>query len=677
MANPKIEVEIGAQTDGLNKGLNESQSSIDKFAKKIELLNAQFKQNTNSITALEGKISTLKTKLESATNVKSIEKYQSQLDNAQNKLIQLGQIGSSIQGKISLANQQASQSFGGLTKSVGSANGVAVEFSRIIQDSPFGIIGIGNNIQQLTANFAQLRSQTTSTGAALSSALGALISPANLLVLGISAVTAGFTAYQMGAFKSKEETRDLAKELEDYRSGLEAVSKAQLEGSINAQKEIGTLSELRSQAQNTALSSKVRLEAVRDLKKEYPEYLGNLTDEQILTGKVGNAYDNLAKSLLETAKARASTGIIIKNFEEILTLESQQITNADLITKAREKVARLEASAQTSASNALAINGQVTAQNTDLIRAKEELNDLLLPQIERGNQVNKLTSENIRLNGQINTSLEAGGKFTETQVGSVKSLNTEAEKLLRTFTTLADLPTIGLPRTGDVEALRARYEELKAGGQTQLTPQQGLDQAIQNAPGISSIKMGEGFSGEKLEELKAKLEEQAPAIQTIVSQLGDAFSSLGGQIANSLNIGNDALKGFVSTLLSSTPKIIQAIFQQVAAKKAASLASQAASQGEAAGNAIASATSAASALGPLGLALLPVFIGGALALVSKAFGKGGGGSGGGSVGAGVSSQSFGGSGFSSNAMNLNGEFTVRGTDLVYVLNRVQDKNAKG
>jgi len=657
MANPKIEVEIGAQTDGLNKGLNESQSSIDKFAKKIELLNAQFKQNTNSITALEGKISTLKTKLESATNVKSIEKYQSQLDNAQNKLIQLGQIGSSIQGKISLANQQASQSFGGLTKSVGSANGVAVEFSRIIQDSPFGIIGIGNNIQQLTANFAQLRSQTTSTGAALSSALGALISPANLLVLGISAVTAGFTAYQMGAFKSKEETRDLAKELEDYRSGLEAVSKAQLEGSINAQKEIGNLSELRSQAQNTALSSKVRLEAVRDLKKEYPEYLGNLTDEQILTGKVGNAYDNLTKSLLETAKARASTGIIIKNFEEILTLESQQITNADLITKAREKVARLEASAATSAANALAINGQVTAQNTDLIRAKEELNDLLLPQIERGNQVNKLTSENLRLNGQINTSLEAGGKFTEAQVEKLKEVTSELEKANLELIEFQD----GLKAELTIGAIKG-LQDFKLPETKPLIQDIGIN--IGDGPPV--IEIPEIDESKKTAFLLSLQDFNNQASGILESGIENTIGDFAFAIGDALASGGNVLKAAGGALLGGIASILNQLGQLAIAT----------------GVTIGGIKKALLTLNPavaIGAGVALVALAGFVSNKAKSLGGGVGSGGGGSssVGAGVSGQTFGGTGFSSNAMNLNGEFTVRGTDLVYVLNRVQDKNAKG
>src|SRR5690606_35734664 len=82
------------------------------------------------------------------------------------------------------------------TSGIRSANSVAIEFSRIIQDAPYGMQGIANNIQQLTQNWAYYsraakeaaaaQGQTLTSGKLLRGALGALISPVNLLTLGIS-----------------------------------------------------------------------------------------------------------------------------------------------------------------------------------------------------------------------------------------------------------------------------------------------------------------------------------------------------------------------------------------------------------------------------------------------------------------------------------------------------------
>ena len=106
-----------------------------------------------------------------------------------------------------------------------------------------------------------------------------------------------------------------------------------------------------------------------------------------------------------------------------------------------------------------------------------------------------------------------------------------------------------------------------------------------------------------------------------ISVIVDAFASLGAGIAASLNIGDRALRGFVSTLIAATPKIIAAIIAQASARKGAAAAANAANVQQATGNAIVVATEGAKGLGPVGLALLPVFIAGAVALISSAFGK--------------------------------------------------------
>jgi ribosomal protein S18 len=103
---------------------------------------------------------------------------------------------------------------------LGSANTVALEFNRIIQDAPFGIIGVGNNIQQLASNFSNLSSKSTSTGAAVKAAFSALVTGPNLALLAISALTSAFTAYQMGLFGSKTKVDELKEAQDDLNKSL-------------------------------------------------------------------------------------------------------------------------------------------------------------------------------------------------------------------------------------------------------------------------------------------------------------------------------------------------------------------------------------------------------------------------------------------------------------------------
>jgi hypothetical protein len=156
-------------------------------------------------------------------------------------------------------------------------------------------------------------------------------------------------------------------------------------------------------------------------------------------------------------------------------------------------------------------------------------------------------------------------------------------------------------------------------------------------------------------------------------ELQNLFTALGNQIVSSFNISNNALQGFIFTLLNNTPKIIQAISEQVRANRLAAKANVASASKEAAADAIVTGGKAAKALGPVGLALLPVFIGGALALVQNAFSKIGGNvpsGGGGGVGSGVGSTfEGGGTQFLSNNIELALVPEITGDSIRFVLDK--------
>src|SRR5690606_17675847 len=135
---------------------------------------------------------------------------------------------------LASAQRELNQSTSKLTTGIKGANTVGIEFSRIIQDAPYGITGVGNNITQLTQSFANLRAQTGSTSQALSIAFRSMFSGANLLVLGVSAVTTAFTLYNMWARKNKKETDALADSTKTYVETLKGVAAAQAQGLISA-----------------------------------------------------------------------------------------------------------------------------------------------------------------------------------------------------------------------------------------------------------------------------------------------------------------------------------------------------------------------------------------------------------------------------------------------------------
>lgn len=114
------------------------------------------------------------------------------------------------------------------------------EFSRVIQDAPYGIQGVSNNIQQLTAQFGYLATAAGGPRAALSAMVGSLMGPAGVL-LAVSVVTSALVSFGPQIYKfitgsktAKERTDELTESLKkqyqaqkDARDGFSELTTAQ------------------------------------------------------------------------------------------------------------------------------------------------------------------------------------------------------------------------------------------------------------------------------------------------------------------------------------------------------------------------------------------------------------------------------------------------------------------
>jgi hypothetical protein len=81
----------------------------------------------------------------------------------------------------------------------------------------------------------------------------------------------------------------------------ETMSKLSKEAYENVGKEIIISQQLYSQATNLNLTYTQRKQAVDELQKLYPSYLGNIKDEVIMAGKAKDAYNDLTKALVNKA----------------------------------------------------------------------------------------------------------------------------------------------------------------------------------------------------------------------------------------------------------------------------------------------------------------------------------------------------------------------------------------
>jgi hypothetical protein len=660
---------------------------------------------TADIKGLQSAINKAKATLESfesAANADQLAKFNAELEQTNQELVRI-----SASGKT-FANSGV-QSFNKFRVSAGAANSSVLAFSRIIQDAPFGIIGVANNIQQLTEQLGALKTTSGGTGAALRSFFTSLVSPANIAILAVSAVTAAWSAYSLGLFGAKKETEEANDALEKYIETLTGVEKATLDSTISIDQEIFKFDSLVSVLNDANSSYRQKKNAVDQIQSGYGEYLGNLTDEEILVKGLGKAYQNVIDALIAKQALEANAKEINANLKQTAELEKKR--NAEELRYIELQQKRSKAEAQKERTQELINEGvikgtktlkenqalideitnlqneyniSIESSKTAIDKNKASLKTLIdgytgslkallsyqteVDNVKKSSEgLNRVFDEQILIVERFGTASEDAKKKLENLSGvNLDSLAKEQKSLFEQITTLKSEGPLNLIDSialllaekrlseidkiiGSIASKRVEtdipdVDESKLEGLELPTKQdpgiiEGLEKQIETFEKLKKVTSDPTMLALytlKIDLLKNKLAEfNGEEVKSNLQLIADAFGSMGQQIANSLNISNKSLRGFVTTLVSATPKIVAAILAKSQATNRAADSENIANAKLAAGNSVVVATEGAKGLGPVGLALLPVFIAGALALVSSAFGKAG--SGGGSPSAGTGS----------------------------------------
>lgn len=216
-------------------------------------------------------------------------------------------------------------------------NNLRLQFTQVARELPslamgpqMFILAISNNLPMLADAIADVRKQNELLNASGKKAvpvwrqlLGACWSWQTALIAAISVgIMFGkdIANWVKGLFNGKKAFDGLKKAQEDY-------NKEMLAQQQHAQTEAVTLKLLYDAATDAAGGMKERTDAVRELKKEYPDYFKNLTDEEILTGKAADSYMRLTESIMASARAQAARNSIVEQQGKVLENE-QKINEA-------------------------------------------------------------------------------------------------------------------------------------------------------------------------------------------------------------------------------------------------------------------------------------------------------------------------------------------------------------
>lgn len=465
----------------------------------------------------------------------------------------------------------------------------------------------------------------------------------------------------------------LADETTSVERAQQAVTDVMKTAEQSIQAEKAQVGGLISVLQNENTSRKNKLEAISQLNQISPKYFGDLKLEHGQVVGLTAAYDGYINNLLATARVKAGV-------DKVVALEEERKALIAAEDAAKKRDERLKGSSLGILRDAEIVYNKYT------IKLKE--NELALMLVH--DEIEKNTEAQLK-------SVTATGK----NVGATGDLNEGKKKLTDTTKAAKDADEA---ETAALEAYQKKVESAEeaviAYNQTLLDAIKSEDLARAASAGATDTSGGPSggetpLSGGKevqgktaqqekeeqqIERLK-QMKEGLDALPTAAETAASAISSFGDILASSLEQGGASWKSFASAAVSAIAQVINQLIKMTVAR------------------AIASAIQKGSAINPLvGIALAGVAgtLAGALfkKLVGAAkFAKGTMNAPGGMALVGeegpelinlparsqvyTASQTknlLGGGG--GGGVHLSGEFVVRGTDLVYVVDSQKKKNSR-
>lgn len=305
-----LRTEMSAYTREIQANIREEinlDGSVEKLRAGVQALTAQY----NKLSREERNNADVGGKLSS-----QIREMQTELNEANASLLNfrdnVGNYASAAKGFTPLAFQ---------------VQQLAREMPSLTMSFQQFFLAISNNLpmfaDELTrarmANKA-LRAEGKATIPVFRQVISSIFSWQTALVVGITLLTAfgkEIGTWVKGLFTAKE-----AITAAEYAQ--KQLNTAQLEGRNAAQAEVVNLQILYNATQNTALAYKDRLNAVKELQKQYPAYFGNMSQEKILAGELSETYEMLVRNIMAKAQAEAAQNQIVTNLEKKNTIEQIQ-----------------------------------------------------------------------------------------------------------------------------------------------------------------------------------------------------------------------------------------------------------------------------------------------------------------------------------------------------------------
>ena len=402
--------------------------------KELKVVKQSADQVVGSLNGISGRLSAVSNS--SVGNVKNISNV---VDNLKRQYQSLGKEAATASEALENSTKRVTPRFNSLNVSV---QQVARELPALAISANTFFLAISNNLPILADSISAVRKENQELIASGQKAVPVWKQVAGSLFSWQTALVAGVTILSMYG----EEIFNVAGEM----SGLSKVTKTQIDrqkelndsqqkGAQNAQEELTKLKLLYQASQDITRPMAERKRAVDELKKSYPKYLGNLTEEEILTGKAATQYKNLTNAIVSSAKARAAQNKIVEYAKK--EIENEALLT-ELYAKREQMVSRLTKEQQllTDLSRTgeaqefqvgivSVVQGKVDAIDKDIARLKNENEDILKLQkdLAKGIKVEDITFDSSENDKNTNKNLATIGGLIN-KINELKEVQLKASE---------------------------------------------------------------------------------------------------------------------------------------------------------------------------------------------------------------------------------------------------------
>lgn len=369
---------LRAEIKGYREELEKAEIGTDAFDKASDNLAKAQNQLKNTLTLGKKEVSELD------TSYNGLVRQMAELRDAWKKTSDVAErdaLGKQIAG-INTKLKDLDASIGNFQRNVGDYEGKIISSSKKAGETIAKTVApaLQESIT-LTFDWAESLSGLKEVWSEIGGQVTSLIKKIGLLKLGMLGIIAGAVIGGVIAlYNAFKDTADAVKATVDKMTQFE---RTMSEVAAAGAKEIVEMRTLYEITQDLTASYEARLNAATELQRQYPDYLGNLSTEQILAGEAADAYARLAANVGNAAKAQAIMNRLVEIEEQRLSPEAQAYARSAealdaRIAKIRERGAT--ATRQTIITNAgwFGVRDEVAQYEVDRLKLQEATGRVVL-----------------------------------------------------------------------------------------------------------------------------------------------------------------------------------------------------------------------------------------------------------------------------------------------------------